>query len=76
MKCDSVSGRILKYCILILDSRCECLNNKYWNSDILRCKECIKCNLGEEVIFFCKINEDIKCEKCLEVGRNLIFYCY
>lgn len=73
VKCDSASGRILKHCTTTSDSRCECPNNKYWNSDTLRCKECTKCNPGEEVTSRCKTNEDTKCEKCSEVGRNFYF---
>lgn len=66
VKCDSASGRILKHCTATSDSRCECPNNKYWISDTLRCKECTKCNPGEEVTSRCKTNEDTKCEKCSE----------
>ena len=75
VKCDSASGRILRQCTSTSDSRCECPNNKYWNSDTLLCKECTKCNPGEEVTSHCKTDKDTKCEKCSEVGRNLISHC-
>ena len=70
VKCDSASGRILKQCTPTSNSRCECPDNKYWNSDTLRCKDCKICNSGEQVTAPCKTDEDTKCEKCPEVGRN------
>lgn len=66
VKCDSASGRILKQCTPTSDSRCDCPDNKYFNSDTLRCKECTKCNLGEKVTSRCKTDEDTKCGKCSE----------
>ena len=76
VKCDSASGRIPKQCTSTSNSRCECPTNKYWNSNTLRCKDCKKCESGEQTTSPCKTDEDTKCEKCPEVGRNLIFHSY
>ena len=76
VKCDSASGRILKQCTPTSNSQCVCPKDKYWHIGTLRCKDCKVCGPGELVTSPCGTYEDTKCEKCPEVGRNLISHSY
>lgn len=78
-KCTSVTcdgGRIVQPCTQTSDSQCVCPPTKYWNYHKLWCDDCKICGLGEKEKSPCKTDKDAECEKCPEVGRNLISRSY
>lgn len=62
-ECDS--GKVKKTeCTKTTDTQCECPQDTFFDTILLKCSDCTKCGAGQRTISICRKEKDAECATC------------
>ena len=70
-ECDS--GKVKKTeCTKTTDTQCECPQDTFFDTILLKCSDCTKCGAGQRTISICRKEKDAECATCGKVSIFIV----